>query len=46
MTRDSSTLFNSQISDNMPVDSGNVSGWQTYCWMLEFGACAKLINEG
>ncbi|ANG99383.1 hypothetical protein CQ059_21895 [Brucella pseudogrignonensis] len=33
-------------ADNMPVDSGNVSGPQTYCRMLANGACAKLILEG
>ncbi|MGW6780316.1 hypothetical protein ACWF50_20085 [Brucella pseudogrignonensis] len=35
-----------ESADNMPVDSGNVSGPQTYCRMLAIDACAKLIREG
>ncbi|MFS2327759.1 MULTISPECIES: hypothetical protein [Brucella] len=38
--------FSGKSADNMPVNSGNVSGLQTYCWMLENKACAKLRNEG
>lgn len=31
-------------ADNMPVNSGNVSGLQSYCRMLENKACAKLCR--